>query len=128
MKQFSEVVTINAEQVHLFAEQAPDNKPQMVEFFKSHTPTLCRILSQYDFVDGSRGSVNACEIDASSVLIDGEGNCSFKVLFTVQYYYACDYITKDFEQTMLMQTRVDVAKNQVLIHGERWNERDMDEF
>lgn len=128
MKQFSEAIPIDTNQAVLFGRQSSSGQNYFFEFLQTHASVLCSILSQYDFVDGSRGSVSRCDIEKDSIALDGEGNGSFKVSFAVHYFYACDYITKDYRQTMTMQSRLDSVTEQIIISGEQWNERDMDEF
>lgn len=85
---------------------------------------ILSLLNQYDYWAGTRGDIYSADI--INMEINNEGHGYMEVEYEVHYYFGCDDMNTESEETMIID--IEFQGNTIILTGENEEVRDPDDY
>lgn len=123
-----ENVTLNitSDVVAAVINNTADKEQYIVDFLTKHQASLQAMIESYWFT--KKANVLNLSLLSESIRFTTAVSGMFIVKYTVSYFFACDDITTNNQETMTCTFDVDLGRHALTITGEKEPERTPDEF
>lgn len=123
-----ENVTLNitSEVVAAVINNEADKEQRIVDFIMKHQADLQAMIASYWFT--RKANVLNVSVPGDGIRFTTAVSGMFVVKYTVSYFFACDDITTNKQETMTCTFDVDLGRHAITITGEKEPERVPDEF